>query len=892
MSHDEHSWCADRMPAYRAEDLSDEDRTRVEAHVPGCVACASQLQEVQPVELDPEPDLRWRDRWVRSVARFRPGSLVLRGVLAAAATVLLGIVGYVLAEFDPAASSSLAAEALDEMLAAASASETGLSVGHRRGFSPERGDAASSAADVLSFIQGQSIGVGAGGAGAAVLATESAQVVGRYGGRFERSEGYSARGGGSFAGAFRPTEAAHAFREEEPVPKRQSGATIAVTTAAAAPAQDEAPRRSQKIIRSGEMDFEIDSFDSTVATLTKIVAEEEGFLATFNSEKLQNGKVRGVVVVRVPPEHLDTLLLKLRALGDLKSQRIGSDDVTKTYLDLESRLRAARTMEERLIAIIRDGKGEIKDLLQAEKELGEWRTKIETMVGEINYYNTQIAHSTVTITLFEKEFRAPFGLLETEHVELGLEVEDVEKAYGEALSAIAEAQGRVSRSELKQLGQGQFNAVLQFEAAPSAAGPLRDRLKQVGVMARLDINRSQELQGGSGPAKDAKVHQNDTQFLVSLYNLVNVAPRETVQVTLACKDTEKSYQAILERVEKVQGRILSSTLTRQKADLSTGHLQFQVKVADAEAVLQDIRGSGEILKLDVREAQDPPNATRTKRGFSVDFLGLGTVQPRETSTIVVAAKDVAAGYHLLAAAAKGADARVLAAALNEDDRRNRTATLSIEIRREAEAAIAEAIGKAGDVYTRNSTRSQDTETVTDSKVLLHFRLFDASNIPARETVKLSVEVGDVEGASKRLESEYKGRLVDARHTRDAGGRRESTMTIDVPLKEAAGAVERLKALGAVLDHVSTKNAGVPENELALARVEIKVSNEVLVGRDSGPLASLKRGLAVSLQAASWALMFIMIGVCFVGPLLLFVWAGLKLRRRFAAKPAEAPAAAA
>src|SRR6185295_7179143 len=149
-------------------------------------------------------------------------------------------------------------------------------------------------------------------------------------------------------------------------------------------AQEEAPRLSRKIIRSGVMEFEIDGFDIAVGTVTKIAIEEQGYIATVNSEKLANGKVRGTVVVRVPPDNLDRLLLKLRALGELKSQRIGSEDITKNYLDLESRLRAARTMEERLLSIIKEGKGEIKDLIEAEKKLGEWRTRIETMTGEIN----------------------------------------------------------------------------------------------------------------------------------------------------------------------------------------------------------------------------------------------------------------------------------------------------------------------------------------------------------------------------------------------------------------------------------------------------------------------------------------------------------------------------
>src|SRR5262249_48551912 len=152
---------------------------------------------------------------------------------------------------------------------------------------------------------------------------------------------------------------------------------------------------------------------------------------------------------------------------------------------------------------------------------------------------------------------------------------------------------------------------------PAKAGLLRDRLKQLGVLARLDINRSQEAQGGSGrPQELPKVQQNETQFFVSLYNLANIAPRETVQLSLACTDAEKSYKAAVDRVEKAGGRILSSNLTRMKAEQTTGHLQFQVKAADADAVLQDLRVTGEVMKLEVAENQDASNSTRAKRGFN------------------------------------------------------------------------------------------------------------------------------------------------------------------------------------------------------------------------------------------------------------------------------------
>src|SRR5262249_59622151 len=122
--------------------------------------------------------------------------------------------------------------------------------------------------------------------------------------------------------------------------------------------------------------------------------------------------------------------------GELKSQRIGSQDITKQYTDLESRLRAARAMEERLLQIIKTGKGEIKDLLQAEKELGVWRTKIEELEGELRYYSNLVALSTLTITIYEKEIRAPFAVVETERVQMGEEVEGVDRAMQQAAGAV------------------------------------------------------------------------------------------------------------------------------------------------------------------------------------------------------------------------------------------------------------------------------------------------------------------------------------------------------------------------------------------------------------------------------------------------------------------------
>jgi hypothetical protein len=666
------------------------------------------------------------------------------------------------------------------------------------------------------------------------------------------------------------------------------------------PALPEPAGAHRVIIRSGEIEFEVESFDAAAAAIAKLVGEVKGgFVATVNSEKLANGKVRGSVVVRVPPERLDPLLLDLRKeigkAGDLKGQRIGSQDITKQYTDLSSRLRAARAMEERLLQIIKTGKGEIKDLLQAEKELGVWRTKIEEFEGELRYYANQVALSTLTITLQEREIRAPSGVVETERVNLGIEVEDVEKAQREALAVVAAAKGRVTRSELKRQGAGEYSADLRFEVAPEAAGALRERLKQLGDVARLDLDRLLQDEGGSGPPQGAPLKRKDVQFCVRLYNLATVAPRDTVHVNLACVDVDTAYQAVLALGRKTAGRVVNSNITRQRSDQSTATINLEVKAAEAEGVLLGIKEAGEVLRLQVTESPDTPTVTRSKRGFHVQLFALGMVEPRETATLKLATRDVPAGYRSLQEAVAKAKGRILKAQLNEQDRQNITAQLDFDVRRSEEASITAAIAAVGDVFARTVARSPDGDNVIDTKVRLNLEFVNAAALKPRETTTLGVEVQNVDRTVAMLAAyvnEAKGRTVDARLVHEQTGRVTAELVFDVPLAAAAELVEKFKETGTVRRQQSARNPQVPESGLATARLHVLLSNtELIVPSDEGLWPQVRKGLATSFVALSWSLTVVIVGLLFVLPWVVVIYAVYRVVLRLRKGPAPATPAA-
>ncbi len=649
----------------------------------------------------------------------------------------------------------------------------------------------------------------------------------------------------------------------------------------------EQPSSRKFVIRTGDIEYEVQSFDAAVATIARLVKPiKGGFIATVNSDKLANGKVRGSVVVRVPPESLDGLLLELRTelgkSGELKNQRIGSQDITKQYTDSESELRAARAMEERLLQIIKSGKGEIKDLLAVEKELGTWRTRIEKIEGELRFFANQVALSTLTVTLFEKEIAAAYGVIEREQVQMGIEVEDVDQAYQAAQKAVREAKGRITRAELKQPSQGQFSAQLDFEVSPEAAGQLRDRLKQLGTVARFDISRQEETEGGAGKPSDGKVKRSDTRFRVHLYNLTDVPPRETVLVGLACVDVEAAMKTLLGRIEKEGGRVVSSNLIRAHAEQTQSELQFQVKTEKADALLEEVKKAGEVMALQVRETTNA-ETTRKKRGFQIKLLSLEAAAARETEEIQLACVEVADSFRRLQDAAVKLKGRVRTAQLDEQDRRKVTATLDVEIRRADEEAFGEALAKAGEVYTRKTSRAADAENVIDSKVRRTVTLLNRANIPPRETLVFGVEVADVDQTAAMLSGlagKREGRTIEANVARERSGRITGKLIYDVPMVEVQPLIDALKAAGMVRVQQTAKHPEVLDSPLAIARLEITLSNkDLLVPSDGGFGSNVHRGLSDSFTILSWSLRFLILGLCVLLPWALVIWAIYRLVQR-------------
>lgn len=138
--------------------------------------------------------------------------------------------------------------------------------------------------------------------------------------------------------------------------------------------------------------------------ITILADELGGFVVSANLSQttLSNGlKVpQGSITIRVPAEKLTTALIKIENESDQEPQNktIDSQDVTREYTDLRSRLRNLEDAEEQLRKIMENAFS-TDDVLSVYNRLVEVREQIEVTKGQIQYYEQSAALSSISVTL-------------------------------------------------------------------------------------------------------------------------------------------------------------------------------------------------------------------------------------------------------------------------------------------------------------------------------------------------------------------------------------------------------------------------------------------------------------------------------------------------------------
>lgn len=166
------------------------------------------------------------------------------------------------------------------------------------------------------------------------------------------------------------------------------------------------------IIRTGELELEVDDLPSAVAAARRSVSAVGGYISS-SEESGEGDAAAASVVYRIPADRWDDAVTSIRGLAtDVRRAVVQTQAVTAEVLDLDARITNLRASEAALQKIM-DQATRIADVLEVQAELTAVRGEIERLVAQKQGLEAQAAFGTLTVT-----FRLPAAPV-TEEVRRG-----------------------------------------------------------------------------------------------------------------------------------------------------------------------------------------------------------------------------------------------------------------------------------------------------------------------------------------------------------------------------------------------------------------------------------------------------------------------------------------
>ena len=163
----------------------------------------------------------------------------------------------------------------------------------------------------------------------------------------------------------------------------------------------------RKIIYTANVELGVENFDRTPSQVEELARQHDGYVARSNVAGLPGQPRHGQWTVRVPVERYEAFIVAVRTLGEVRSIGSDSKDVSEEYYNVEARVRNKKQEEGRLLKLLDEATGKLKEVLDVERELSRVRGEIEQLEGRLRVLNDLTTLTTVEIRVHEVKDYVP-----------------------------------------------------------------------------------------------------------------------------------------------------------------------------------------------------------------------------------------------------------------------------------------------------------------------------------------------------------------------------------------------------------------------------------------------------------------------------------------------------
>lgn len=158
----------------------------------------------------------------------------------------------------------------------------------------------------------------------------------------------------------------------------------------------------RKIIKTVNESVETEAYDDFIEKLKTAVSETEGYFVSsrYTGGVDAKGDRRASFEIRIPAEKLSDFTGKLGTLATVTSYQEDANDVTLSYVDVESRIAVLEAEEKALLEILANA-GSTSELLEIRRSLSSTQSDLASLRAQKNSYDTLVAYSTVHLSVSE-----------------------------------------------------------------------------------------------------------------------------------------------------------------------------------------------------------------------------------------------------------------------------------------------------------------------------------------------------------------------------------------------------------------------------------------------------------------------------------------------------------
>ncbi|WP_051545527.1 DUF4349 domain-containing protein [Butyrivibrio sp. MC2021] len=177
----------------------------------------------------------------------------------------------------------------------------------------------------------------------------------------------------------------------------------AYDTAEAGEVAEETVKNSRKLITTINIEAETEDFDKARSQVENKVGELGGYI---ESSRVYNDSKSANYTIRIPASKADSFIELVEGNNNITSKSVDVEDITLSYADTESRKKALRTEEERLLKILESAET-VEDLITVESRLSDVRYQIESIESQLRTYDNKVDYTTVFLYLEQVEKFTP-----------------------------------------------------------------------------------------------------------------------------------------------------------------------------------------------------------------------------------------------------------------------------------------------------------------------------------------------------------------------------------------------------------------------------------------------------------------------------------------------------